>query len=81
VTESEKLFNREGLTLLSSCQKNKQMNVEQGMSKEARGNRHGKAQEDTGRCGRLIRQLVPFYIRHSLFDALRFEQQREAPFG
>jgi hypothetical protein len=28
----------------------------------------------------LIRQLVPFYIRHSLFDVLRFEQQRETPF-
>jgi hypothetical protein len=33
---------------------NKQMNIEQGMSKEERGTRHGKAHEDTGGRGRLI---------------------------
>jgi hypothetical protein len=25
-------------------------------------------------CGYLIRQLVPFFLRHSLFDILRFQQ-------
>jgi hypothetical protein len=31
--------------------------------------------------GYLIRQLVPFFIRHSLFDILRFPQQLAASFG
>jgi hypothetical protein len=31
--------------------------------------------------GYLIRQLVPFFIRHSLFDILRFQQQLAASFG
>ena len=60
------------------------------MSKEEGGNRHEKAQEDTRSLlaslpsriplefsrlrGYLIRQLVPFFLRHSLFDILRFQQ-------
>jgi hypothetical protein len=31
--------------------------------------------------GYLISQLVPFFIRHSLFDILRFRQWLAAPFG
>jgi hypothetical protein len=28
-----------------------------------------------------LRQLVPFFLRHSLFDILRFQQQLAASFG
>ncbi len=38
----------------SDQRKTNQMNIEQGMSKEEGGNRHEKAQEDTGSLVRLI---------------------------